>query len=95
MPTEITAQNGAKIQTTTNVGVTGCSQVKAAKAKQLTRAQKLKKALKACRKKFKAKKLKAKRAACEAQAHRRYGAKRAHKGGQGAKGKKTATRHEA
>ncbi|HEX3909783.1 MAG TPA: hypothetical protein VHW67_03650 [Solirubrobacteraceae bacterium] len=75
MPTEITAQNGAKITTTTNVGLTGCSAVKASKAKKLTRAQKLKRALKACRKKFKAKRLKAKRAGCEAQARKQYGPK--------------------
>ncbi len=87
MPTEITAQNGAKITTTTNVAVTGCGQVLANKAKKLTRAQKLQKALKACRKRFKAKRLKVKRASCEKQAHKRYGAKKAKgKGAKRAKG---------
>jgi hypothetical protein len=86
MPTEITAQNGARISTTTNVGVTGCSQVLANKAKKLTRAQKLKRALKACRKKFKTKRLKAKRASCEAQARKRYGPKKAQHGRKGRKG---------
>jgi len=89
MPTEITAQNGAKITTTTNVGVTGCSQVLANKAKKLTRAQKLKRALKACHKKFKAKRLHSKRTSCEAQARKRYGPKKAK--GKGAKGKKSSS----
>jgi hypothetical protein len=73
MPTEITAQSGVKLSTTTTVGVTGCAQVKSSKARKLTRAQKLKRALKACRHKFKAKRLSARRKRCEAQAHRRYG----------------------
>jgi len=89
MPTEITAQNGAKISTTTNVAVTGCSRVKANKAKKLTRAQKLQKALKSCRKKFKAKRLHSKRASCEAQARKKYGPVKARKG-KGARGKKSA-----
>jgi hypothetical protein len=63
MPTEFLAQNGLKINESTPVSVTGC-----AKKKSLTRAQKLAAALKACKKKSKAK-----RAACQASAHRRYG----------------------
>ena len=86
MPTLITAQNGAQINTTTKIAVTGCSAVKANKAKKLTRAQKLQKALKACRKRFKAKRLKAKRVSCEAQAKKRYGARKAHKGRKAQKG---------
>jgi hypothetical protein len=64
MPTEITAQNGALINQTTKIAITGC-----AKPKTLTRAEKLKKALKACHKDKK----KAKRATCEKQARKRYG----------------------
>jgi hypothetical protein len=89
MPTEITAQNGALIKQATKIAVTGCATVRANKAKRLTRAQKLKRALKACRKKFKAKRLHAKRASCEKQARKRYGAKR-----HGHKGKKTAAHHK-
>jgi hypothetical protein len=63
MPTEFLAQNGTLINQNTPVSVTGC-----AKKKALTRAQKLAAALKACKKKSKAK-----RAACQASAHRRYG----------------------
>jgi hypothetical protein len=63
MPTEFLAQNGAKINESTPVSVTGC-----AKAKALTRAQKLAVALKACKKKTKGK-----RAACNATARKKYG----------------------
>jgi len=47
MPTAITAQNGAVLKQTTKVTATGCPKPK----KALTRAQKLHKALKACRRK--------------------------------------------
>jgi hypothetical protein len=63
MPTEFLAQNGAKINQSTSVSVTGC-----AKKKGLTRAQKLAAALKACNKRAKGK-----RAACRASARKRYG----------------------
>ncbi len=63
MPTEFLAQNGAKINETTPINITGC-----AKAKALTRAQKLAAALKACNKKAKNK-----RAACRENAQKRYG----------------------
>jgi hypothetical protein len=43
------------------------------KAKKLTRAQKLAKALKACRTKYKSNGKKSKRIACEKQAHKKYG----------------------
>ncbi len=85
MPTVISAQNGAVIDTSTKIAVTGCGAVKANKAKKLTRAQKLKRALRACRAHFKAKRLKAKRAKCEAQARRRFGGKKAHGGSKGKK----------
>jgi hypothetical protein len=63
MPTAFVAQNGAEIDQTTPIGVTGC-----VKAKAPTRAQKLATALKACKKKAKSK-----RPACEKTARRQYG----------------------
>jgi hypothetical protein len=60
MPTAITGQNGAVVKQTTPVSVTGCPKAK-------TRAQKLKAALKACKKK------KANRASCVKQANKKYG----------------------
>jgi len=88
MPTEITAQNGAKISATTNVGLTGCTQVKGAKAKKLTRAQLLARCQNQAKKRFAhAKKAAAKKRRAKAlkQCQRRYGAKKnghgkAHKG---------------
>ncbi|MHB8235310.1 MAG: hypothetical protein ACYDHT_11720, partial [Solirubrobacteraceae bacterium] len=77
IPTTITGQNGAVIQQETKVPVEGCGAVKPFKHKKLTRAQKLKKALKACRKKFKHNA--AKKASCEKQAHKKYGPKKAKK----------------
>jgi hypothetical protein len=62
MPTEFVAQNGMILKQNTKVGVTGCP-----KKKTPTRAQKLALALRACHKKSKAK-----RAACERQARRKY-----------------------
>jgi hypothetical protein len=70
MPTQLTGQNGAVITQTTNIAVTGCGGVLSSKVK-LTRAQLLRKALKACRKK----KNKRKRIACERQAKKKYGPK--------------------
>jgi hypothetical protein len=70
MPTTITAQNGKQIIQKTKITVTGCAAVK---TKPLTRAQKLKRALHACRTKYKTKSKKAKRLACETQARKRYG----------------------
>ncbi len=64
MPTAFLAQNGAEIHESTPIGITGC-----AKAKALTRAQKLVVALKACREKGSKK-----GAACERAARKRYGA---------------------
>jgi hypothetical protein len=64
MPTTITAQNGLVLNQSTKIAIGGC-----AKAKTLTRAQKLAKAMKACHKKTQ----KGKRAGCEAQARRRFG----------------------
>ena len=64
MPTAFVAQNGAEIHESTPIGVTGCAKVKA-----LTRAQKLAKALKAC----KQDKQKAKRVSCKNRALKQYG----------------------
>jgi hypothetical protein len=63
MPTMITGQNGAVIKQTTKITITGCP-----KAKTLSRAQKLTRALKACKKD----ESKSKRAACEATARKHY-----------------------
>lgn len=66
MPSEFVAQNGALIHQNTPISVTGC-----AKKKALTSKQKLAKALKACDKKSKRK-----RVGCVREARRRYGAVR-------------------
>jgi hypothetical protein len=63
MPSEFTAQNGAVLTQSTPISVTGC-------AKALTRKQKLAKAMKACKKK----RNHSKRAGCEAQARKQFGA---------------------
>ena len=64
MPTRIVGQNGSVMEQTTKVVVTGCKA-----SKPSTRAQKLTKALKQC-KRYKRKK---KRSSCERQARERYG----------------------
>jgi hypothetical protein len=79
MPTTITGQNGAIVKQETNIAVTGC------KKATLTRAQKLAKALKSCKKQFKHKAKK--RRKCEATARKKYGPKKSAK-----KGKKSAKR---
>ena len=63
IPTQLTGQNGATLNQSTKVAVTGCP-----KTKTLTRAQKLALALKACHKKHGAK-----RASCERGARKKYG----------------------
>jgi hypothetical protein len=75
-PTEITAQSGAFVSQNTPVAILGCGGVRSFK---LTKAQLLAKGLKACRTKYKAKSKKAKRASCEAQVRKKYGAKKAKK----------------
>jgi hypothetical protein len=76
MPTEIVAQNGAVINQTTNIAVTGCPAGSGSvlSFKQL-QAKRLAKALKACHKK----KNKHKRLACEKQARKKYAPKHAAK----------------
>jgi hypothetical protein len=71
MPTSIEGQNGMKVTQDTQISVTGCTSTK---TKPLTRAQKLAKALKACKKHPKKK-----RAVCEAQARKKYAVKAAAK----------------
>jgi hypothetical protein len=79
MPTEFVAQNGAKINESTAISVTGC-----AKTKSLTRVQKLKAALKVCHKQKGSSRL-----GCEKAARRKYGpAKRKLAKGNGKGGKK-------
>jgi hypothetical protein len=70
MPTVMTSQSGIVITQQTKIKVTGCP-----KRLALTRAQKLAKALKACRRQHN----KRKRAACVRQARKKYGAKQARK----------------
>ena len=69
IPNEYVSQSGITQHFSTSVSVTGCPKVKA-----LTRAQKLKAALKACKKKPKGK-----RAACEAAARKQFGPVKAKK----------------
>jgi hypothetical protein len=71
MPTKITGQNGRILTQTTKIAETGCKATK-----PLTRAQELTSALKQCKK---TKKNKKQRAACEKQARKKYGAKKAKK----------------
>jgi hypothetical protein len=66
MPTVLTGQNGVVVKQTTKLAITGCAKVV---KKALTRAQKLAKALKAC----KGDKRKAKRQQCERQARKKFG----------------------
>lgn len=77
MPTTIVAQNGKTISQSTKIALVGCGGVLGAKGKQLTRAQQLAKALKACRSKYR--KSKSKRIACEHRARKQYGPKHKHR----------------
>jgi hypothetical protein len=69
MPTEIVGQTGAVLKQSTKVALQGCKKVKT--AGPLSRAQLLKRALAACRNRYKHSK--AKRAVCQKQARKRYG----------------------
>ncbi len=77
MPTMITAQNGAVIERSTKIAVRGCAAVKASRARRLTNAQKLAKALVACRKRYRH--AGARRARCEKEARRRFPDRKAKK----------------
>ncbi len=74
MPIEMTGQNGAKLNQNIKIAATGCPKG-ITRVVTLTRAQKLAKALKACRTKYRGKSKKRKRVACEKQARRNYGHK--------------------
>ncbi len=71
MPTTITGQNGAVIEQQTKIAIGGCAAVKGIRE---SRATKLAKALKKCRKQFKHSKKR--RASCAAKARKKYGAKK-------------------
>ena len=76
MPTTIVGQNGARIDQSTTVTVAGC-----ARARALTRAQKLALALRSCRKRYGHSARK--RKVCERAARRRYGARTASRSNHG------------
>ena len=90
MPTTITGQNGAVIERDTKIAVQGCGAVKAARAKKLTNAQKLAKALAACRQRYRHARVR--RARCEKQARRRYPDKKAKQSGKAARADRSARR---
>jgi hypothetical protein len=74
IPTEITGQNGALLKQQTKVAITGCSGVAAFCATRAgTKACELKRALQACRKKYRHNRRR--RATCEASARKRYASK--------------------
>jgi hypothetical protein len=75
IPTQLIGQNGTLVDHDVKVAVQGCVAVKASKTRKLTRAQKLKLALNACRKRHEHSR--ATRASCERHARRRYRAKQA------------------
>lgn len=79
MPTKIVAQDGAVIEQSTPIAISGCGSVLASKSRKPTRAQLLAKALKSCKSKYKHRK--SRRLACEKQARKKYGPakKKAHK----------------
>ncbi len=70
IPTALGGQNGTAVNENVRVSVQGCSAVKAAKAKKLTRKQKLARALKICRKDHKRSRTRS--AACERRARKTY-----------------------
>jgi hypothetical protein len=70
MPTTMIAQNGKRIEHETKVQITGCGEVRSAKTSKLTLEQKLKRALKSCRHRYKH--AKRRRSLCERRAHAHY-----------------------
>jgi hypothetical protein len=89
IPTTIVAQNGAVIERTTDVSLEGCSGVKSFHAAKPSKAQRLAKALKACKKDKK----KSKRVACERAARKKYGAKAKRSPKRGQVGSLSSERH--
>jgi hypothetical protein len=73
IPTQLTGQNGTLDNQNLKLTVQGCSAVKASKARKLTNAQKLARALASCRKTHPH--AHTQRARCEHAAHKRYTAK--------------------
>ncbi len=73
IPMVLSGQNGAVIEQKTKVSVQGCGAVKATKAKKLTRAQRLRNALGACRRRFRHSKRR--REGCEHKARKAFGVK--------------------
>jgi hypothetical protein len=76
MPTTITAQDGAQIEQNTAISAVGCTGTLATSTAKPTRAQLLAKALISCRHRYKAKKAKHERVACERAARKRYAVKK-------------------
>ncbi len=74
IPATLTGQNNAIVTQKTKIIVEGCHVVDSSRPRPLTRAQKLARALEACRKRYK--RARAKRAVCEHNARRAYGAAR-------------------
>jgi len=74
IPTQLTGQNGTAVDENVKVAVQGCHAVSANKTRKLTRAQKLTKALKACRTAHAH--ARTRRATCERKAHETYARKR-------------------
>jgi hypothetical protein len=72
IPTKLEGQNGALIKETSKISITGCHGVSPSTSKKLTRAQMLKKALKACRRDAG----KSRRLACEKQARKKFAPKK-------------------
>ncbi|HTZ63367.1 MAG TPA: hypothetical protein VMB51_04630 [Solirubrobacteraceae bacterium] len=70
IPTALTGQNATGVGENVKVTVQGCHAVKASKVKKLTRAQKLAKALRTCRRRHA--RSRARRATCEHAARKRY-----------------------
>jgi hypothetical protein len=70
MPTTMIAQNGARIEQDTKVTVTGCSEVKSAKARKLSPRQQLRRALASCHRKYRH--AKSRRHLCERRAQAHY-----------------------
>jgi uncharacterized repeat protein (TIGR01451 family) len=90
MPTVLTGQNGAVVKQATKLGITGCSPTRAKVLKKtLTRAGKLKAALKVCRTKDRGKSRakRRKRETCEKAAQKRYGPQKKSKSRKGKRGK--------